>query len=408
MRDRILVLAVDIDNDLYRKTRITGPVVGRNDNLKAAGRLALADPQDTDANTMFEAVKKYDELKRAGHTVAVVTITGAEKEGYVADSELSRQLDIVLDKFKADSCVLVTDGASDNRIIPVLKSRVTINSVDLVRMKQAEEFENAYFTVLEKLKEPHYARIVFGIPAILFILFAVSYYFNYGWQPPVIIIGAYLLIKGFGLEEALVESFRGFGFSIYRMSFVFYMSAIVFFVIAVIVGFGTYSNAVAAQQVFDPLTLFCYGLQGFLLILPIPTLLFLVGRVTDLEAKRMRYRAIAQGTYVGYAFGGIVLLYVAAAWIIGQIYFYQLIVDSVLVLVLGYAVSKLSVFLRSRAVRRTKMKNKQVINDIGAYIGKVAEIDLKRGIMFVKTDYGNVLKYDIDRITNISDRVIIR
>ena len=408
MADRILVLAVDIDNDLYRKTRITGPVVGRNDNLKAAARLALADPQDTDANTMFEAVKKYDELKKKGHTVAVVTITGAEKEGYVADSELSRQIDIVLDKFKADACVLVTDGASDNRIIPLLKSRVKINSVDLLRMKQAEQFENAYFTVLEKLKEPHYARIIFGIPAILFILFAVSYYFNYGWQPPVMIIGAYLLIKGFGIEDALAESFKGFGFSIYRMSFVFYVSSLVFLVIAIIVGYGSYTNAVAAQQGYDALTLFCYGLEGFLLIFPITAVLYLVGRVTDLESRRQRYRAIAQGTYVGYAFAGVVLLYVAAAWIIGQIYFYQLLIFSVVVLVLGYLISKASIFLRSKAVGKTKMKNKQVINDIGAYIGKVTEIDLKRGLMFVKTDYGNVLKYDIDRITNVTDRVIIR
>jgi hypothetical protein len=42
------------------------------------------------------------------------------------------------------------------------------------RMKQAEDIENTYFTVLEKLKEPHYARIVFGIPAILLLLFAIA------------------------------------------------------------------------------------------------------------------------------------------------------------------------------------------------------------------------------------------
>jgi putative membrane protein len=408
MAERILVLAVDIDNDLYRKTRISGPVVGRNDTLKAAAKLALADPQDTDSNTMFEAVKKYDELKRAGHTVAVVTITGAEKEGYVADSEISRQLDIVLEKFKADSCVLVTDGASDNRIVPILKTRVKINSVDMVRMKQAEYLENTYFTVLEKLKEPHYARIVFGIPAILFILFAVSYYFNFGWQPPVIIIGAYLLLKGFGVEESLTESFRGFGFSIYRMSFVFYVTALVFFLIALIVGYGAYTNALTAQHVYDPLTLASYGIEGFLLLLPIPVLLLLAGRITDMVGKRQSYRAIAYGTYGGYAMAGIVLVYAATAWVIGQLYFSQLIIASIMLLVVGYVVSRTSLFLRSRAVKKTKLKNKLVINDIGAYIGKVAEIDLKRGLMFVKTDYGSVLKYDIDRITNVSDRVIIR
>ena len=172
MTERVLVLNVDIDNDLYRKTKISGPLIGRIENLKAASKLALADPQDSDSNAMFEAVRKYDELKRQRVSVSVATVTGAEKEGYVADTELSRQIDMVIERVKADSCILVTDGSSDARVVPLLKNRLKIDSVDIVRMKQAEALENTYFTVLEKLKEPHYARIVFGIPAVLLLLFA--------------------------------------------------------------------------------------------------------------------------------------------------------------------------------------------------------------------------------------------
>ena len=113
MAERLLVLAVDIDNDLYRKTKISGPVIGRNDNLKAAAKLALADPQDSDANAMFEAVRKYDELRSKGYSVNVATVTGAEKEGYVADIELVRQIELCLERLKSDACVLVTDGSSD-------------------------------------------------------------------------------------------------------------------------------------------------------------------------------------------------------------------------------------------------------------------------------------------------------
>ena len=154
---------------------------------------------------MFEAVRKYDELKRQRVSVSVATVTGAEKEGYVADTELSRQIDMVIERVKADSCILVTDGSSDARVVPLLKNRLKIDSVDIVRMKQAEALENTYFTVLEKLKEPHYARIVFGIPAVLLLLFALSYYFNFGWQLPVALIGAYLIIKGFGVEDMLLQ-----------------------------------------------------------------------------------------------------------------------------------------------------------------------------------------------------------
>lgn len=406
MAERILVLAVDVDNDLYRKTKITGPVIGRIDNLKAAAKLALADPQDTDANAMFEAVKKFDELKSKGYSVNVATVTGAEKEGYVADIELVRQVELVLERLKSDACVLVTDGSSDSRILPLLKNRIKVNSIDIVRMKQAPGFENTYFTILEKLKEPHYSRIVFGIPAILLILFALSYYFNFGWQLPVSIIGLYLILKGFGMEDALVNSFRGLGFSVERLSFVFYIGSIIFFIISLILGFASYSAAIPTTT--DNLVLASQAIQGFLTLFPVSLILYLVGRIIDLENKRMRYRAISQGTYMGYAIVAVAMLYLTSSWIIGQIYFWQFLLLSIVTLLAGYAISLFSAFLRRRAIRRAKIKDKRVINDIGAYIGKITEVDSKRGLIFVKTDYGSVIKYDVDRITGVSDRVIIR
>ncbi len=406
MVERLLVLAVDIDNDLYRKTKITGPVIGRNDNLKAAAKLALADPQDSDANAMFEAVKKYDELKSKGYSVNVATVTGAEKEGYVADVELVRQIELVLERLKSDACVLVTDGSSDTRVLPLLKNRIKVNSVDIVKIKQAQGFENTYFTILEKLKEPHYARIVFGIPAVLFLLFSISYYFNLGWQPPVALIGVYLVLKGFGLEDAFVSSFRGFGFSIERLSFVFYIGALIFFVISLIIGYAAYTTSIGTTT--DLLVLGSQSVEGFLTLFPVSLLLYLVGRLIDLENKRMRYRAISQGTYVGYGIVAIAMLYLASSWIVGQIYFWEFLLFSIGILMAGYGLSLFSTFLRRRAIRRAKIKDKRVINDIGAYIGKITEVDSKRGLIFVKTDYGSVIKYDVDRITGVSDRVVIR
>ena len=221
--ERLLVLAIDVDNDLYRKTKISGPLTGRSQILNAAKELALADPQDPDSNTMFYAVKFHDKLKDEGYLVNVATITGSELEGYHADREIARQLELVLESNKSDACVLITDGASDQRVFPIVESRLKINSVQVVTLKQAENLENTYFTVLEKLKEPHYARIVFGLPAVLLLLFAISYAVGTGWQLPVGLIGLYLLIKGFGLEEAFINSFKGFGFSADRMSFAFYL-----------------------------------------------------------------------------------------------------------------------------------------------------------------------------------------
>ncbi len=355
---------------------------------------------------MFEAVRMFDELKKKGNSVAIATITGSESEGYVADAELIRQIEIVIERLKCDTCVLVTDGSSDARVVPLLKNRIKINSVDVVRIKQAEAFESTYFTVLEKLKEPHYARIIFGIPALLLLLFAASYYFNLGWELPVSLIGIYLVIKSLGLEESMIRSFKGFGFSIDRLSFIFYITAMIFFLIGLIVSYGNYQTFIAGRSGY--FVAYSAAVEGFLIFLPISLILYLVGRVMDLEGRRLRYRAISQGIYVGYSVIAIALIYLTASWFIGQIYFWQYILFSFIVVLLGYMISLVTSTLKRKLIRRSKMKGKRVMNDIGAYIGKVTEVDLRSSAIFVKTEYGNTIKYDIDRITGFSDRVIIK
>lgn len=404
--ERILVLAVDIDNDLFRKTGISGPLTGRVQNLNGASQLALADPEDTDSNTMFEAVKLYDDLKKEGYTVSVATVTGSEKEGYDADREFARQLELVLDQNKADGCILVTDGASDNRVLPIIQSRIKINSVRYVTMKQAQGLENTYFTLLEKLKEPHYAKIVFGIPAVLVLLFALSYLIGWGWELPVALIGLYLLIKGFGLEDSILSSFRGFGFSVERMSFAFYLCSMIFIVAGIFIGFGNYYSQLKVSV--SSLDAISYGVEGFLLLLPIVLLLYLLGRIIDARSTRYLFRSFKYGTYIGSSIILWVLLYSFVAWIIGQIYFGQFLDYTIVALVIGIAVSYLAGVLRRRTIASKRLRGKLVVNELGALIGKVDRINAKRGMFVINTSFGNPINYSVDRIVEVSDKVVIK
>jgi putative membrane protein len=406
MSERILVLAVDIDNDLYKKARLTGPIIGRASNLKSATKMALSDPTDTDANAMFEAVKKYDELKKQGFDVEVATITGSEKEGYVADREITRQIERVIDIVKPDSCLFVTDGKSDERALPLLKGRIKVDSVDVVHMKQAATLENTYFVILEKIKDPHYARIIFGIPAVLLILFAISYYLNYGWQLPVALIGIYLIIKGFGIEDRFLESFKGFGFSIGRISFIFYTAALVFFILGFAVGYSGYVQHSTSTN--NLLVLYSYAIQDFIIPFAGGLVIYLIGRAIDLEGRRMRFQLLNQGIYIAYSIISLSLVYFLAAWFIGQIYFWQFLLFGALSLIVGYAIATFSYVLKRIVIKNSKLKNKNVINDIGAYIGKVSGVDPKSELLYVKTDHGKIISFDIDRISKLTDWVIIR
>jgi putative membrane protein len=60
--ERTLVLCVDRDDDLGVKAGIETPVIGREKNINAAVSLALRDPEEPDANAIFEAVRIFDRL----------------------------------------------------------------------------------------------------------------------------------------------------------------------------------------------------------------------------------------------------------------------------------------------------------------------------------------------------------
>ncbi|MGI0085159.1 MAG: DUF373 family protein, partial [Nitrososphaerales archaeon] len=59
---KTLIICVDRDNDVGLKTGIKTPILGKDACLHAASALALADPEEADANTIFAAVKQYDEF----------------------------------------------------------------------------------------------------------------------------------------------------------------------------------------------------------------------------------------------------------------------------------------------------------------------------------------------------------
>ncbi len=239
-KERILVLSVDRDDDLGNKAKVKGPVKGKKDVVEAAARLAMADPSDSDSNAMFQAVKVLEEMKKQ-YTVEVAVITGHRNVGIASDREIASQLDSILRSFKADYAVLVTDGAEDEHVMPIIQSKVPILSVSRVVVRQAEQLESTYFKIKdfveESLENPKFARLIFGLPAIALILYAL--FGIEGWRAIVGIFGAYLLVKGFKLEQYFHNAYEELTTSFTRRRFAFfmYLIAIVFAVLATYRGY---------------------------------------------------------------------------------------------------------------------------------------------------------------------------
>jgi putative membrane protein len=169
---KVLVLCIDRDDDLGQKTGIEGPVIGRGENVRAALALGLADPEDADTNTILAAISTYDDLAKRDITVDIATITGDVNVGYQSDIMLTKQLEEALEVTGATSVILVSNGAEDEYIFPMISSRTRVDSVRTVMVKQSKSVESTWYYFVKQIKDARTRRKIIA-PAGL-ILFAIG------------------------------------------------------------------------------------------------------------------------------------------------------------------------------------------------------------------------------------------
>lgn len=215
---RILILCVDRDADLGTKAEIKTPVTGRRENLNAAVTLALRDPEEPDANAMFEAIHLYDRLndeKKPDEVFEVATISGSELGGVGADRKIVAELNELLGAFSANEVILVTDGYTDESVLPLVESRVAVSSVRRIVVKHSESIEETaalFSRYLRMIMEnPRYSRIALGLPGVLFLILGILSIFNllyYYWIAFIFVVSIFMLLKGFGVDRTAKKVFK--------------------------------------------------------------------------------------------------------------------------------------------------------------------------------------------------------
>ncbi len=209
---RTLILCVDRDDDLEKKAGVKTPVFGRKGNLDAAIALALSDPEESDANAMFEAVRIYDKLKDEGkpeEDFEIAAISGSEIGGVTADRKIVAELGQLLGTFAATEIILVVDGYSDEAVLPLVQSRVPVTSVSRIIIKHSESIEEtaALFSRYLKMvwEDPRYSRLLLGVPGVLLLVAGILSIFNFlsiFWVFFVLVLSVVLVVRGFGADKA--------------------------------------------------------------------------------------------------------------------------------------------------------------------------------------------------------------
>ncbi|MGZ4862876.1 MAG: DUF373 family protein [Halobacteriota archaeon] len=254
-----LVLCIDRDNDLGSKAHLQGPIIGRADNVNAALQLGLTDPEDSDVNAVFEGIRVYDDLRSKGIEAELASVSGDQDVGLKSDQILSEQLDLVLKEVNATSVIIVSDGAEDEFILPIVQSRIKLDGVKRVVIRQSESLESTYYTIKKLFEDPKIANAIFIPVGLILLLFAILSFAGHPEGALIVIsafIGVYLLFRGLGLDDVLESVAQSVKSSFYggNISFVTYMVALALGIIGAAQGiittlsldFGIYGGVLTA------------------------------------------------------------------------------------------------------------------------------------------------------------------
>jgi putative membrane protein len=406
-----LVVCVDRDDDIGRKTKAVGPIIGVEANLAVARDLALADPEDTDTNAIYAAIKIAKELGSD-----VVTLTGDRNVGVASDTRIGQQLDAVLEQFKPKGVILVIDGAEDAQIIPVIESRIKINSVKTVIVRQSQELEKAYFKITNFIKEiesdPNLARLVFGIPGLVLMLLAIGGAFGVIMLAVDILlamIGIYLLMKGFGYEEEFFWRASQFfkSLSVEKISTFIYAIAIV--VLAVGIGYGYV--ALMLENPTEIMRVYAAFVRGSVDLLFAAIVIAVIGKIIDDYSGNKYLNVRADLVFLSFAF---FVKLTAEAWA-KFIYNPLSVTDFGLSILAGAliftGVIKLTEYSFMEEIQEKKkilssLAGKKVYDEKGELVGKVSKVLLDDSrLVGIKVKGRTIPK---DDIVSSEEKVVVR
>ncbi len=311
----VLVLVVDIDDDLGR-AGVETPVVGYREVARALMEFGLERPEDSDVNAIFKALSVYRELKRQGYSVEVAVLAGDEHSGLRANLRIRRDLERLKRELGFKSIVFVSDGASDERVLPVLQSFGEIIGVERVVVEQSRGVEETFILISKYVKkainEQPYSKIFLGVPGIIIVSIAIAsvlkltMYLN---EIVMIILGAALIIKGFGVIGRTIGLWRKSPilFTTVLLGVVSYASACIVVVATVYTGltissFTTMIDAIQALIILGTVSIISgrliYSLQRGVVssiwkdVLPLIPLIFIV---TVLQRVSYMAKSIKRG-----------------------------------------------------------------------------------------------------------------
>ncbi len=204
-----LVLCVDRTNDIGAKTGVEMPVAGWEAVRSLVTDVGLVDPEDSVVNCLLEALRVARDLRDENEDAVVAVVSGAGDSRVGADRSVARQLDSLVEAYDPDSAVVVIDSTQDERLVPVVESRLPVDSVDRVVVRQAHDIESTYYLLKQFLADEELRSTILvplGIGLLLLPVLVSRFDPEMALAGMASLLGAVLLYKGLAIDELVRDT----------------------------------------------------------------------------------------------------------------------------------------------------------------------------------------------------------
>lgn len=201
-----LVVCIDRTGDIPRKTGLSTPIWGWEAVQSLVVEMGISDPEDSAVNSLLEALSVTRNLRDENEEAEVAVVSGDTDSVVSADQEIARQVDSLIDEHEPDAAIVVIDSTEDERLLPIIESRVQVDSVDRVVVRQARDLESTYYLLKQFLADEELRGTVLVPIGIVMLVFpAILMLSNLAVAVGSItaVIGVFLLYKGVGVDERL-------------------------------------------------------------------------------------------------------------------------------------------------------------------------------------------------------------
>lgn len=197
-----LVVYVDRDGEIEHEN----PIVGWEAVQGLVTDIGLEDPEDSRVNCLLETLHVARDLRDEGEE-AVVSVVAGGGDGVDSDRAVAQVMDQLVEDYNLDAAIVVTDSAGDERLVPIIESRVRVDAVDRVVVRQSHDIQSTYYLLKQFLGDEQLRGTVLvpvgaallAVPILLYFAESIAV----ALSAIAGVIGLFLLYKGLGIDDVV-------------------------------------------------------------------------------------------------------------------------------------------------------------------------------------------------------------